>query len=279
MLLDSEIPPTDATVAPTTQVEESAIRVEGLSVGFRSTREQKVQGGGALRPLGRRSKRKKKRHYVAALQDVSFAVSPGSVFAVVGRNGAGKSTLCKALAGILPPSEGRVTVRGRVTPLLSLGVGFNKELTGRQNIMLGGLANGLPPETIRKRTPEILEFAELGDAIDSPMRTYSSGMGGRLAFAIVTHLDPQILLIDEALSAGDPQFKEKCKVKLDELLAGDTTVVLVTHSLGLIKAMADQVLWLDDGRTRMVGPTEDVLDAYQSEQGTSADSVLAMEDM
>ena len=169
---------------------------------------------GALAGLRDRGKRTM---VIEALRGVSFEVPAGSVYGVIGRNGAGKTTLFRTLAGILPPTYGRVTVWGRVTPLLSLGVGFNRELTGRDNILLGGLTRGLRLEEVYANFDAVEEFAGLGDAIDFPMRTYSSGMFGRLAFSVAAHLRPEILLIDEALAAGDAAFKLKSMDKIREL--------------------------------------------------------------
>ena len=183
---------------------------------------------------------------------------------MIGRNGAGKSTLFRTIAGILPPTEGRVAVFGRVTPLLSLGVGFNRELTGRENILLGGLAVGLDAREIADRYHEIVDFAELGDALNYPMRTYSSGMFSRLGFAIAAHLDPEILLIDEALAAGDAKFKNKSFDKIRELCERDCTVLLVSHGMQVVKQLADRCLWLERA-PRMEGPGDEVVGAYLDE--------------
>ena len=209
--------------------------------------------------------------------DVSFEVKTGSVYGVIGRNGAGKSTLFRTIAGILPPTEGRIAIYGRVTPLLSLGVGFNRELTGRENILLGGLAVGLDAEEIAAHYEEIVTFAELGDALNYPMRTYSSGMFGRLGFAIAAHLDPEILLIDEALAAGDAKFKNKSFDKILELCARDCTVLLVSHGMQVVKQIADRALWLDRGTARMEGPGDEVVAAYLEEMDAAA-TPSAMED-
>lgn len=244
-----------------------AVRVRDLSVGYTTTHEQLSDGiKDALRSIHRRSKR---RQTVEALRGVSFEVERGSVYGVIGPNGAGKSTLFRVLAGILPPDAGRVELWGRATPLLSLGVGFNRQLTGRENILLGGMAAGLDRTKVSAHTQDILDFAELGDAIDRPMRTYSSGMFGRLGFAIAAHLDPEIILIDEALSAGDASFKDRCSTKLAELVEGDCTVMIVTHGVKMVQDMGHRCLWLDQGQVRAEGPAVEVVEAYLSDQGTN----------
>jgi teichoic acid transport system ATP-binding protein len=216
-----------------------AVEVEGLRVSFKTTQETYPTLRRTITQVFERSKSHRR---VDALRGVSFTVPQGSVYGVIGRNGAGKSTLFRAVAGILPPTEGRVTVRGRVTPLISLGVGFNRELTGRENVLLGGLAAGLDPEEVVAQYGNIVRFAELGEAIDSPMRSYSSGMFARLGFAVAVHLDPEILLIDEALSAGDAKFKDRCTEKILELAQSDCTFMLVSHGLEIVKLLADYCL-------------------------------------
>ena len=191
-----------------------AVWVDDLWVSFRVTREKNQTLKGTLARMRDRSKQSM---LIEALRGVSFQVPAGSVYGVIGRNGAGKSTLLRTIAGILPPTAGRVAVWGRVTPLLSLGVGFNRELTGRENILLGGLTAGLTAAEVYANFDAVEEFAGLGDAIDFPMRTYSSGMFGRLAFSVAAHLKPEILLIDEALAAGDAAFKLKSMGKIVEL--------------------------------------------------------------
>ena len=181
---------------------------------------------------------------------------------IVGANGAGKSTLVRTVAGILPPSEGRVEVHGRVSTLLALGVGFNKKLTGRENVVLGGLAAGLKREQLAEKYDDIVAFAELEDFMDMPMRTYSSGMYGRLAFAVAVMMEPDILLIDEALSVGDARFRKKCARKMRELCGEDRTVVLVSHALGTIQELSDHAIWMHKGELRMWDDPDAVVDAY-----------------
>jgi ABC-type polysaccharide/polyol phosphate transport system ATPase subunit len=251
-----------------------AVRAEKVCISFDTVHENlSANLKHTLRTLHRRSKTK---HVVHALRDVSFTVPRGSVYGVIGHNGAGKSTLFRVLAGVMPPDAGRVELYGRVTPLLSLGVGFNRELTGRENILLGGLAAGLHRDEVAAHTDDIMRFAELGDAIDRPMRTYSSGMFGRLGFAIAAHLDPEIILIDEALSAGDASFKDRCAEKLLELVEGDCTVMIVTHGVTMVQQMGERCLWLDHGRVVTEGPADEVVESYLEHQGMAESEDVAV---
>jgi ABC-type polysaccharide/polyol phosphate transport system ATPase subunit len=249
------------------------IEVQDLWLRYRSSQEATLK-----RTLVGMTQRRKVTRYVEALRGVSFTVQRGSVCGVIGRNGAGKSTLFRTICGILTPSEGRVVVRGHVTPLFSLGIGFNRELTGRENVLLGGLAMGLAPEEVQEQYQAIVAFAELADAIDYPMRTYSSGMSARLGFAVAVHLDPEIVLIDEALAAGDARFKKKSSDKISELCERDCTVMIITHGVRIISSLADRCLWLDKGRVMAEGPAPDVVDAYLRFEGV-LDEATAAEDM
>ena len=262
--------PSDSERAP-------AVWVDDVWVSFRVTREKNQTLKGTIAGLRDRSKRAM---LIEALRGVSFQVPAGSVYGVIGRNGAGKSTLLRTIAGILPPTAGRVAVWGRVTPLLSLGVGFNRELTGRENILLGGLTAGLTAAEVYDRFDAVEEFAGLGDAIDFPMRTYSSGMFGRLAFSVAAHLQPEILLIDEALAAGDAAFKQKSMDKIRELCEQEhCTVLIVSHGLEVVKALAEGCVWLDRGLVRMEGTADDVVAAYMDEEHIEATSATALEDV
>jgi ABC-type polysaccharide/polyol phosphate transport system ATPase subunit len=242
---------------------DAAVRVEELWVRFRALQERKPTIKKSLAQVTQR----RAPMMIDAIRGVSFEVQRGSVYGVIGHNGAGKSTLFRVIAGILPPTYGRVTLWGRVTPLLSLGVGFNRELTGRENILLGGLAAGLSREEVHAHWDEVEEFAGLGEAINFPMRTYSSGMFGRLAFSVAAFLDPEILLIDEALSAGDATFKRKSMEKIVELCERDCTVLIVSHGLEIVRMLADRTLWLQQGQTYMEGPSDEIVEAYMEEQG------------
>ena len=202
------------------------------------------------------------RNAVHAVRGVSFDVAEGEIFGVVGRNGAGKSTLLRGIAGILPISDGRIVVRDRLTTLLSLGVGFNTHLSGRQNVMLGGLAAGLTPEDVRSRMDDIIAFSELGEVIDRPVRTYSSGMRGRLGFSVSTFVDPGILLVDEALATGDLGFSEKAFARVRKLVADGHAAVIVSHSISQVRALAHRCMWIDRGQAREVGDPPEVLRSY-----------------
>src|ERR671915_327371 len=218
----------------------TAIKVEDLSVTYKTSIERRPTLKEAFKRFGRRERFI---HEIEAVKDVSFEVPRGSVLGVVGANGAGKSTLVRSIAGILPPTSGRVEVNGRVSTLLALGVGFNRKLTGRQNVILGGLAAGFTRNQIEARYDEIAAFAELGDFMELPMRTYSSGMYGRLAFSVAVHLDPEILLIDEALSVGDARFKRKSFDKMQELCAESRTIVIVSHALRSVRELCTEAVW------------------------------------
>ena len=198
---------------------------------------------------------------IPAVQGLSFDVQRGSVMAIVGRNGAGKSTLLQAITGVLVPESGRIVVRGRMN-LLAPGLGMNENLTGRENIRLGGLATGIEPERLLLLTDEITEFAQLGEFIDFPMRSYSSGMKARLAAAVAVHLDPEILLIDEALTGGDAAFIEHTAEKLAQLTGDGRTILLVTHGLSSVLTMATDAIWMHQGRIAEMGEPADVINAY-----------------
>jgi lipopolysaccharide transport system ATP-binding protein/teichoic acid transport system ATP-binding protein len=210
--------------------------------------------------LGRRERVVRQTH---AVRNVSLEVPHGIVLGIVGVNGAGKSTLMRTVAGILPPTSGRVEVHGRVSTLLALGVGFKGELSGRENVMLGGLAAGLTREELAARYDQIAEFTELGDFMDMPMRTYSSGMYGRLAFSVAVHVDPDILLIDEALSVGDARFRQKSFAKMRELCDEARTILIVSHGLKGVRRLSDEVVWLHEGRIAMRDDPETVIEAYR----------------
>jgi teichoic acid transport system ATP-binding protein len=259
----------------TPEHRQLAISVQGVSVTYRTTFEKRPTLRETVVRAGRRQRAVKT---VEALKEISLDVERGSVLGIIGRNGAGKSTLMRTMAGIMPPTTGRIEVWGRMSTLLSLGVGFNKDLTGRDNIVLGGLAAGLTKSEIDERYDRIAEFADLGDFIDLPMRTYSSGMYSRLAFSVAVHQDPDILLIDEALSTGDAAFKEKANAKMREMVANANTMVLISHALGVIKTMCTDVLWLDHGNVVMRGDPEEVVDAYTDRLHVKRTAVV-LEDM
>jgi ABC-type polysaccharide/polyol phosphate transport system ATPase subunit len=236
------------------------IRVEDVSVTYRTSFEKRPTIRGTLHRV-RRGKRVVRE--IEAVKNVSFEVPHGKVLGVVGANGAGKSTLMRTVAGILPPTSGRVEVNGRVSTLLSLGVGFNRKLTGRQNVVLGGLAAGLTRAELAERYDEIVDFAELEEFMDMPMRTYSAGMYGRLAFAVAVTMHPDILIIDEALSVGDARFRRKSARRMRQLCREDRTILLVSHALGSIERLCDECIWLDKGELRMWDEPTAVVEAYK----------------
>ena len=200
-----------------------------------------------------------------ALDDVTFSLEQGGRLGIVGENGSGKSTLLKVLAGVLVPNQGTVQVNGRVSALLELGAGFNPELPGRENIRQFSMLHGMQRDEIDEALPEIIQFSELRDAIDQPVKTYSSGMAVRLGFACAVYVKPDILIVDEALSVGDSYFQNKCMHKIKSLLDGGTSFIYVTHAADSIRSLCNQGVWMDKGRTRMIGSSTDVGAAYQSE--------------
>lgn len=244
---------------PSDSKPDFAVSVRDLSITYRTTIERVPTFRTAIVKLGRGERTVRE---VEALREVSFDVAHGTILGIVGANGAGKSTLMRSVAGILPPSAGRIEVHGRVSTLLSLGVGFNAQLSGRENVVLGGLAAGLSRAEIEERYEEIAKFAELGDFMDMPMRTYSSGMYSRLAFSVAVHMDPDILLVDEALSAGDARFRVKAQERMRDLLAQAGTLFLVTHALGSVKELCNDAIWLHKGRLVMRGTPDDVVAGY-----------------
>jgi ABC-type polysaccharide/polyol phosphate transport system ATPase subunit len=197
-----------------------------------------------------------------ALQGLSFTVAPGVTYGVIGRNGSGKSTALKLVAGITKPTSGTVHVRGRISALIELGAGFHPEISGRENVFINGIMLGLSKRQVTERFDEIVEFAELQEFIDAPVKTYSSGMYMRLGFAVAIHVDPDVLLVDEVLAVGDEAFTHKCLDKFAEFRRRGKTVLLVTHSLAVVERFCDEALWIDAGRARTHGDPRRVVDAY-----------------
>jgi ABC-type polysaccharide/polyol phosphate transport system ATPase subunit len=256
--------------------ERISISVQDVSVTYRTSFEKKPTLRETVKRLGRRERIVRE---IEALRGVSFEVEHGKVLGIVGANGAGKSTLVRTIAGILPPTSGRIEVDGRVSTLLALGVGFNRKLSGRENVVLGGLAAGLTREHLASKYEDIVEFAELEDFMDMPMEAYSSGMYGRLGFSVAVNMDPDILLIDEALSVGDARFKRKSFEKMKDLCTEDRTIVLVSHSMASIEELCDQAIWIHKGELRMEGEPEAVIDAYAEFLDVKKTSASTMEDV
>src|SRR5688500_4752509 len=213
-----------------------------------------------------------------ALRGVTFSVPKGCTYGVIGRNGSGKSTLLKCVAGITTPNEGTVTVDGRISALIELGAGFHPEISGRENVFINGIMLGLSKREIMRRFDEIVEFAELTDFIDAPVKTYSSGMYMRLGFAVAIHVDPDVLLIDEVLAVGDQSFTAKCLDKFAEFRRRNKTILLVTHSLDLVEKFCDLALWLDKGKTLAEGEPKRVVASYLIDIERSEEQQLAKDE-
>ena len=212
-----------------------------------------------------------------ALDGVSFEVPRGTTFGVIGENGSGKSTLLKLLAGITKPTRGSLAVAGRISALIELGAGFHPEISGRENVAINGIMLGLTRREVDERFDEIVDFAELREFIDAPVKTYSSGMYMRLGFSVAIHVDPDVLLIDEVLAVGDEAFTRKCLDKIGEFHRRGKTIVLVTHSLGLVEKMCDETLWLRHGRKAGIGDPKRVVDAYLTYVAGGEEALLARE--
>lgn len=197
-----------------------------------------------------------------ALQDVSFKVRKGESWALIGVNGSGKSTLLKAISGILKPYKGTITVRGEIAPLIELGAGFDGNLTARENIYLNGTVLGHSKRFMDEHFDEIVDFAELWDFLDTPIKNFSSGMKARLGFSVATMVAPDILIVDEILAVGDFLFRKKCTERMNKMLSGGTTLLYVSHNIDSVKELCDHALWLDKGRTRMIGGVDEVCEEY-----------------
>ncbi|MFQ9510728.1 MAG: ABC transporter ATP-binding protein [Lachnospiraceae bacterium] len=240
--------------------EDIMIRVEDVSMRFRMSND-KITSIKEMATQFLQGKLKFKEFW--ALQNVNFDVKKGEVVGLVGRNGAGKSTTLKIISGILKPTNGRVTRNGNIVPMLELGSGFDYDLSGRENIFLNGAILGYSKEFLKQKYDEILEFSELGEFIEMPIRNYSSGMLMRLAFSVATVVNPEILIVDEILAVGDENFQRKSRARMLELMSGGTTVLFVSHDLNQIREMCNRVVWLDGGTVKMVGDAKTVCDAYK----------------
>lgn len=239
-----------------TNKKKIAITVKDLHISYRGLKKTSIRASW--------TKLKNKVEVYEALKGVSFEVEEGKILGIIGQNGAGKSTMLRAIAGIFSPDKGSIDLHGNTISLLSIGVGFNKKLTGRENVYLSGLLLGFSETEIAAKENEIVKFADIGEFIDKPVKTYSSGMYSKLAFAITAILETEIMLIDEVLSVGDAKFKEKSYNKMKELISSETrTVLIVSHSLDTVKELCDEVIWLDKGKIVMKGSAKDVVPKYE----------------
>ena len=197
-----------------------------------------------------------------ALDGVTFEINSGEILAIVGRNGSGKSTLLKVISRVIPPTNGRIIVRGHVEPMIELGVGFNPELSGRENIMLNAAIHGRNPKIVKERVEDLIKWAGLEEVIDLPLRTYSSGMVARLGFAVATDINPDIVLVDEVLAVGDIDFMEKSRARMEKIMSEGSTVVLVSHDLETVRSLATRAIWIEHGKIKAQGEPSAVINSY-----------------
>ncbi len=238
-------------------MSEYAIEVQDLCISYRGLKTYSIKQNLL------RGKRNKVETF-QAIDHVSFSVERGEIVGLIGKNGSGKSTMLRAIAGIFSPNSGKIDLHGNSVSLMAIGVGFQKELTGRENILLSGMLLGFSEEEVRQKMPDIIEFSELGPFIDSPVRTYSSGMHSKLAFSITAVLETDIILIDEVLSVGDVRFKKKSYQKMKELISNeDRTVIIVSHENKTIRELCNRVVWINDGKLMKFGETADVMKEYE----------------
>ena len=241
------------------------IKLENISMRFNLGIEKNYSIKEAFISIFDKKRRPKKTDFWA-LSDVSFEIKKGEVIGLIGSNGAGKSTLLKVVSGVMKPTKGKVTVNGQVSPMIELGAGFDMELTARENIYLNGAILGYSKQFIDEKFEEVVEFSELRDFLDAPVKNFSSGMIAKLAFSIATVVDPEILIVDEILSVGDIKFQEKSKNKMMEMIKGGTTVLYVSHSLESIEELCDRVVWLEHGTLIKVGNTKEICKEYYKKQ-------------
>ena len=237
--------------------EEPLIEASNLGLAYPLRQQQRLSLGDLF---------KRKTSELWALRGLTFSLQRHQIVGVIGNNGSGKSTLCLLLAQILGPSEGSLVVRARVSSLLSLGAGYNRELSGRENMRIYSAFLGIPREVFEERLGEVIEFSGLGAAIDRPLRTFSSGMRARLSFSVATSLDPEVLLLDEVLSAGDLSFRQKATTRIEEMISESSLVIVVSHSLGFLAGICTHALWLQEGRMMELGETSEVIDAYRESE-------------
>lgn len=254
----------------TDAVQRGGIRLRGVSRRFRIVHDRNAT-------LKETLIRRQRSDYTElwALRDVDLDIRPGEAVALVGRNGSGKSTLLKMLAGILPPHDGTIELSGSVASMLELGAGFHPDFTGRENVFMNGAIHGLSEKATRQRLPEIIEFSELEEFIDMPVRTYSSGMQMRLAFAVAAHVNPDILLLDEVLAVGDEAFQRKCLGRIHDFLHGNGTLVFVSHDAGAVEQLCDRAILIENGRVAADGPPPEVLGRYHRVLASNSSAIGA----
>lgn len=234
---------------------EAALEVNHVSIDYRNLMHMSLHQG-LLKGEAKRA------DIVRAVNDISFTVEKGKILGIVGRNGSGKTTLLRSIAGIFQPDEGYIDTKGNRVSLMAIGIGFNASNTGRENILKSGMLLGCELDYVKAHMEEIIEFSELGDFIDRPVRTYSSGMYSKLSFAVTAILDTDIMLVDEVLSVGDEHFRKKSYAKMEELMLSNRTVLIVSHATDTLKKFCDNILWINDGKFIKLGQTEEVLAEY-----------------
>lgn len=237
-------------------MSDISLEVKNLVINYKSYKDTSIQNN--------LFKKKEKVDFIHAVSDVSFSVNKGEIVGIVGKNGSGKSTMLKAIGGIFKPDSGSIDLKGNSVSLLSIGVGFDGNLTGRENIILSGMLLGFKEKFIKEKMTEIIDFSELGEFIEYPVRTYSSGMYSKLAFSITASLDTDILLIDEVLSVGDEHFRQKSSAKMRELINDESrTVLLVSHDLQTLNTLCNKVIWINDGKLISMGNTVETIEKYK----------------
>ena len=238
-------------------MSEIALEVSHVSIDYRNLAHMSMHQGLLKKGV-------KRAETIRAVDDLSFTVEKGKILGIVGRNGSGKTTLLRSVAGIFRPDQGYIDTKGNRVSLMAIGIGFNGNNTGRENILKSGMLLGCRLDYVKEHMDEIIAFSELGDFIDRPVRTYSSGMYSKLSFAVTAILETDIMLVDEVLSVGDERFRKKSYRKMEELMMGSRTVLIVSHATDTLKKFCHEVLWMDGGKFMELGPTEEVLDRYDA---------------
>ena len=236
-------------------MKDVALEVKNVSIDYKNLMHMSLHQSLLKREV-------KKADIIRAVDNVSFSVKQGEILGIVGRNGSGKTTLLRSIAGIFQPDEGEIDTKGNRVALMAIGIGFNGNNTGRENILKSGMLLGCPLDYVKEHMEEIIEFSELGEFIDRPVRTYSSGMYSKLSFSVTAILDTDIMLVDEVLSVGDEHFRKKSYKKMEELMLSNRTVLIVSHATDTLKKFCDRILWINDGKFVMLGETDEVLAEY-----------------